>query len=399
MTSATPLAEFRCRTRLLFGKDSRFEIGHELRTMGASRPLVVTDRGVEESGVVDLCLTALRTSNTEPAGIYASVRQDAPIGCVDEAAAVGREHQADSVIAIGGGSVLDAAKAVCILLSEGEVSFRTYLTDSMGFAPQPTPLLPHIGVPTTAGTGAEVTWGAIYLDEENHQKCGYLHLYMSPDVAVLDPEFTVGLPPFITATTAFDAITHGIEGSTCLTATPLGDAVALQGIELLCGNLARVMEEPTNRGARLNMQIGASLTALAAVNYIGGVVHALSHTVGAVAGVPHGLGNALALPLGLRFNGPVYDFEKIVAIARAVGIKGSLPDSAESVANVVADAIEGLRASCGLPSNLRDAGYAVDGEKLEALATQALTDPETFGNPRPISGEDFVSLFRTLLGH
>jgi alcohol dehydrogenase class IV len=334
----------------------------------------------------------------QPVVVYASVRQDAPIACVDEAALLAREAGADCVISLGGGSVLDAAKAVCVLLTEGNSSFREHLPETMGFAKDPKPLLPHVGIPTTAGTGAEVTWGAIYFDEEGRRKCGYLHLFMSPDVAILDPEFTVGLPPFVTSTTAFDAITHGIEGSTCLTASPFGDAVALEGIRLLCANLPIVLERPSDLEARLRMQIGASLTASAAVNYIGGVVHALSHTVGARFGVPHGLGNALALPLGIRFNAPAYAPEKISLIARAVGIGDPLHEASECLAEGVAHALEELRAHCGLPRTLVESGYSMGDDDIEDLAEQALLDPEAFGNPRPIGAEDFRGLFEQLWG-
>lgn len=392
------LGEFRSRTRILYGRDSRYEVAHELRGLGGSRPFMVTDQGVQQAGLVDLCSEALAQGGMRPVAVYASVRQDSPIACVDEAARFARDAGADCVVALGGGSVLDAAKAVCILLSQGNSSFREHLPETMGFAKDPKPLLPHVGIPTTAGTGAEVTWGAIYLDEEGRRKCGYLHLLMSPDVAILDPAFTVGLPPFVTSTTAFDAITHGIEGATCLAASPFGDAVALEGIRLLCANLPIVLDRPSDLEARLRMQIGASLTALAAVNYIGGVVHALSHTVGAQFGVPHGLGNALALPLGIRFNASAYAPEKIGLIARAVGIRDALPKAAEAVAEAVALALEDLRADCGVPRTLLEAGYSIPSDDMVVLAEHALLDPETFGNPRPLEADDFRVLFENLSG-
>ena len=209
-----------------------------------------------------------------------------------------RETHCDAIIAVGGGSVLDTAKGVNILVSEGSNDLIKF----SGAGALKRPLKPLIAVPTTSGTGSEVTLVAVIADHEKQLKMLFTSNFLLPDVALLDSRMTMTLPPAITAATGMDAITHAIEAYTCLAKNPLSDSHAVRAIELISRNLLNVVKNPDDKEGRLSLAIGANLAGIAFSNSMVGMVHTLGHSVGAVCGAPHGSCMAVLLPYGLEYN-------------------------------------------------------------------------------------------------
>ena len=281
-------------TKIVFGVGRRVDVEMEMAGLGCSRALVVTDPGVMKAGLVEGVVKAL---GDRCVGVWSEVPQDTGVGIVNRAAAFAREAGADCVVSVGGGSVIDTGKGVCILLTEGGS-----LENFEGIQLLTRPQTPHIVIPTTAGTGSEVTCMAVILDERKGQKILIVEYFNTPRIAILDPKMTQKLPPLLTASTGMDAMTHAVEALQSLQREPIADGLAMQAIRLLYRHLPVCAKNGEDLAARGQVQLAATMAGWAFGNAMVGLVHAMAHSLGAIARVPHGIANGILLPHVMAFN-------------------------------------------------------------------------------------------------
>jgi len=374
------LFTFNTAPRIVFGPGCLAGIGQRLAAGGATRPFIVTDAGLVTLGLVEPLLVALGAAGLV-ASVYSGVQADPPEATVLEATAAARAAGADIVLGFGGGSSLDVAKLVALLAAT-----PTPLRDIYGVDRARGRRLPLTLVPTTAGTGSEVTPIAIVTTGQS-EKMGVVSPLLLPDLALLDPELTYGLPAAITAATGIDAMVHAIEAFTSISpnANPVSRALAREALRLLGGAiLPTVLHQ--DRAGRADMLLGSLLAGQAFANSPVAAVHALAYPIGGHLGVPHGLSNALVLPHVLRFNAPAASgaYAELAAIV--------FPHRAGAEAENFADALAELAAACGLPSRLRDVGARRD--QLDLLAGHAMKQQRLLvNNPRPLTLADARAIY------
>ncbi len=379
------------RPRILYAPAIRSEVGYEMGQLGGKKVMIFTDRGVREAGVTEMVVAAARKGGLQIAGIFDAILQDARIDIINQGAAFYREAGADSMIVVGGGSVMDTAKAVNIMIGQGEEDFQP-LADQAGLYEGAVPLPPHIAFPTTAGTGCEVTQAMVVLDTKALIKLSVTHPFCNADVAMLDPELTINLPARITAQTGMDVLTHAIEGISSRGAQPISDALGLHAIRLVFTNLPIVIEEPQNIEARGNILIASTMAAMCFINSMLGAVHATAHALGARYGIPHGLANAVMLPAVMAFNSEEIP-ERFLMIADAIGIDTRQLPPIEAAIQAVA-AVSKLKQDIGITETLADLGVPAAESDLRELAELAAGDGQISYNPRYLEEEDIMNLYR-----
>lgn len=390
--------EFCCRVKVLSGHNALEQIPGSLARMHAARPLIITDRGVSEAGLVDVVVQAIRDEVIIGA-IADDVPQDSSLEVVNRLAGVYRGSECDSIIAVGGGSVMDTAKGVNIIVSENADDLMKF----SGAGALKRALRPLVVIPTTSGTGSEVTLVAVVKDHERHLKMAFVSYFLLPDVAVLDSRMTLTLPPVITAATAMDAMSHAVEAYTGLAKNPLSDASALAAIDLISSNLMRVMGNPSDREGRLALANGATLAGAAFSNSMVGVVHTLGHATGSVCSVPHGVCMAIFLPYGLEYNmhkSARFTEELLLPLAGAETYAATPKHlRAERVVAYIRSMNQGLHeATDGRHARFlgeirdRDGRQMVPRERLEDIAEAALDDGSIFYNPEECDYDDFLMI-------
>jgi len=374
---------FTLPTRIVFALGSAREAGLELDRAGGTRCVLVTDRFLRER--TNMTSRVEAALGARLACVYDGVVPDAPVATVEEAAELARRHGADSVVSVGGGSALDTGKGVALLLAEGGPLAR-----HQGFQRVGRRIAPHVAVPTTAGTGSEVSYAFIVKDDAMHRKTLYCDHHFIPDVAILDPTLTSALPPRLTAATGLDALTHAIEALHSLQAEPIADALALHAIRLVRRALLRAVRDGGDLAARSDMLLAATLAGAAFSNAQVGLVHAMAHTVGASHGLHHGHANAICLPHVIVWNAE-FAPEPYVAAADAMGLGPFASD--RIAAHALAGALWDLASHCGLETSL--ASMQVAEEALGTLAEGTLSDGSIVYNPRPIrSADDVLPVWR-----
>lgn len=289
--------EFGCRTRIVSGDDALSALPGLLHGLHAERPLIVTDAGVMAAGLHSHVVDALSERITVGA-VEGDVPPDSDLVTVSRLARAYAANGCDSLIAVGGGSVIDTAKGVNVLVSENGRDLSAFA----GTGTLKRRLKPLIAVPTTSGTGSECTPVAVVTDHSKGEKKLLISRFLEPDAAVLDPRMTLSLPPAVTAATAMDAMAHAVEAYTCLAKNPVSDACAFQAVALISRYLLPVMEQPHQREGRLALAHAATLAGMAFSNSMVGMVHTLGHAVGARCQLPHGVCMAVLLPYGLEYN-------------------------------------------------------------------------------------------------
>jgi alcohol dehydrogenase class IV len=366
-------------TRVVYGDGAVKELPLELKRLGCERVVVVTDKVLREK--TDVVARVEKALGPRLAAIYDGVIPDTGVEVVDQGAAMAKKAGADGIVSVGGGSAIDTAKGMAIVLTEGG-SIRDH-QGSMRLTRRQTP---HLSIPTTAGTGSEVSVYIVVKDHEKHEKMLFMEERIIPDTAILDPQVTVGMPPLLTAATAMDAMTHSIESYTAANRNPISDASALHAIRLIARYLPAAIENGKDLVARGMLLIAANLGGQA-MNAAGvGLVHAMAHTVGARYGVHHGTGNAICLPYVMRFNNDELGARyRDVAEALGADVRG-FSDQAAGVA--AASAIAALNQRCGIPAKLRD--VKVPEGELEACAEQAITDGAIVYNGKFAADKDLV---------
>lgn len=374
---------YRNPTRIVYGENTANDVGLEVERLGGRRAVLITDQGVVRAGLASLVKEAL---GQKYAGIFDRCIQDSGVHIVNEAADFSREMGADLLVSLGGGSAIDTTKGVAILLKEGG-----QLQDYSGYRMLSRPQTPHIAIPTTAGTGSEVTYVAVIKDWENSAKILFCDEHITPDTAILDPLMTRGLPAQLTAATGMDALTHAVEAFQSLESEPLTDAMALHAIRLIIEYLPRCVEQGDDMVARGQQLLAASMASMAAGNAQYGLAHAMAHSAGALFGTPHGLANSILLPHVMLFN---LDrcAGRYARVALAMGLDTrSMSDTAAGEA--AAQAVWNFTGKMGVPQRLRDAGVPEGG--LKAAADLCLSDGAIVYNPRPVdSADQILQLYR-----
>ena len=289
--------EFCCAVKTIAGHKALEELPVLLSSMRAVKPMIITDRGVSGAGLVDTVVEVM-AGKIALGPVADDVPPDSDLKVVTRLASVFQEQGCDSIVAIGGGSVLDTAKAINILVSHGSDDLMAF-TGANSLKKRLNPL---IAVPTTAGTGSEVTIVSVIADHEKRRKMLFTSSFLLPDAAIIDSRMTLTLPPHITAPTAMDALSHAVEAYICLAKNPLSDAHAFEAIELISTHLLNTVKNPQDREGRLALAIAATLAGIAFSNSMVGMVHTLGHSVGSVCHVPHGTCMAILLPYGLEYN-------------------------------------------------------------------------------------------------
>ncbi len=381
----TDFFEFFTPTRLMAGAGLADSIGQEVRNMGLSRCFIVTDRAIRKMHIFDKVIVSLNESGVRVVGIFDEVVPDSEVGLVERGAAVTREAGPDFILALGGGSSIDTAKAINIIFTNGGS-----LLNYEGFGLLSAPLTPLVAVPTTAGTGSEVTQFAVIKDDSRRAKLSFLSPYLMPRLAVLDPELTLGMPQELTATTGMDALTHAVEAHLSGAANPVASGLALQAVGLIFDFLPVAVRNGGDIEARHAMLVASTMAGIAFNSAMVGIVHAMAHACGGLYDVPHGLANAILLPRGMEYNLP-FVVRKLADIARAAGVP-DIGQPPEEYANQAVIAVEELCKKCGIYRNLSDAGVPQDG--LEQVAELAAVDGAIFTNPRPAEPEDILEILK-----
>jgi len=369
-------------TKVIFGQGSIAELPMEVNALG-QKAFLVTDAGLIETGLVDQVKKQL---GDLLAGVYADVPQDSGMEIVDRGAQQALSAGAEVVVSLGGGSVIDTAKGMCIVMKEGGS-----LRDFEGMQMLTRPQIPHVAIPTTSGTGSEVTSGAVVLDKKQGQKIIIFEYFNTPRTAILDPCMTANLPADLTAATGMDAMTHAVESYVAQARNPISDAAALHAIKLIVKYLPPAVANGADLVARGQMQIAALLAGWAFSNAMVGLVHAMAHSLGAVCRIPHGLANGILLPHVMRYN--LDDLpDRFADIAETLGVVAGDMDIAGR-AMAAADKMQAFARSLGLNQRLKDLN--VTEEQLRACAELSLGDGSIIYNPRLVmDAEDVLSVYR-----
>ncbi|MFB4212378.1 iron-containing alcohol dehydrogenase [Shouchella sp. JSM 1781072] len=381
--------QFLSKTAITFGSGSSQLLAEELTKRGLQKPLLLTDNGLIESGLVKAISKVLENSNIA-FKLFSDIPPNPPSTVVHTVVDQINQNGCDAIIALGGGSVIDTAKAASVLsMHDGDIleyeSTRSFSK----------PGLPLLVIPTTSGTGSEVTMWSVITDETKKRKASIGSPFMFPDLALVDPLLLHGLPPHLTAATGMDALTHAIEGYTSIHSlngkAPLTDAILLQAIRLLSASLRQAVSQGTNALAREQTMAGSLLAGIAFQNVGLGNAHALAHALGGRIGIPHGVANAIALPEVMMFNlRACPDRFKEIAAALDENVTGL---STIAAAERAVEAVRQLRLDLEIPTL---STYNVQETEWEALAVEAFQDMNRFTNPRQTSQDQLLALYKQM---
>lgn len=372
-----------------FGPGARKELPEVLSRMGVKKALVTSDKGLIKVGTTKMVTDVLDEMGF-PYEIYSEIKPNPTVTNVKQGVDAFKASGADCIIAIGGGSSMDTAKGIGIVANNPEFGDIVSLE---GCAPTKNKSVPIIALPTTAGTGAEVTINYVIIDEERQAKMVCVDPNDIPAVAIVDPELMYSLPKGLTAATGMDALTHAIEGYITKGAWIMSDMYELQAIKMIAENLPIAVDEPTNPVGREGMALAQYIAAQAFSNVGLGLVHGMAHPMGSLHDIPHGVANALLLPTIMEFNMPTR-IEKYGVIAQHMGVdtNGMTPEEA---AQAAVDAVRALSVRVGIPQHLSEIG--ITEADIPALAAQAITDVCTPGNPRDVTEAEIIELYKKVL--
>ena len=383
--------EFQNAVKLLCGELSLERIPNELQHLNAKRPLVLSDAILAKIGTMAQVTSAMEAEGVAAAAVFTDIPVDSSLAVVNRIAAFYREQNCDSIVAIGGGSVIDTAKGVRLVLSQDtddifSISGLENVTNGKH--------IPFVVVPTTAGTGSECTGVAVIKNDANGVKMEFLSPFVEPDVAVIDPRMTLGLPPKATASTGMDALCHAVEACTCLQANPLSTAYGTAAIKLIAENLEMSTSNGKDKKARFNMALASTMAGIAFSNSMVGAVHAIGHALGGVCGVPHAVAMTILLPHVMRYN-LCHSAEDYAALLPwLVGMDAAMSTPAEKRAEAAITAIEELgrklNAICGLPLSLSEAGVSKDA--FAKVSEFAVNDGALIVNPRAASEDEVMEI-------
>jgi len=372
-----------------FGPGAREVLPKEAARLGLHKAFVATDKDLLRFGVAEKVLEVLRNAGI-PYEVFSEIKPNPTVNNVKAGVKAFADSGADFIVAIGGGSSMDTAKAIGIITNNPEFSDVVSLE---GVADTKKKSVPVIALPTTAGTAAEVTINYVITDEVNQKKMVCVDPNDIPAIAIVDAELMYTLPKSLTASTGLDALTHAIEGLITKGAWEMSDMFEIKAIEMITRYLETAVNEPTNAEARNGMAVAQYIAGMAFSNVGLGVVHGMAHPLGAIFDIPHGVANALLLPLIMEFNAPAA-LDKFGLIAKAMGVyeEGM---TKEEAAQAAVDAVRQLSIRVGIPQHLSELG--IKESDLERLAESAMADVCTPGNPREVSKEIILDLYKKAL--
>jgi alcohol dehydrogenase len=381
-------SSFNIPSSVIIGGGASAELLPQLRRLGAKRVLVVTDAFMVKSGVVARLLAPLQENGMEIA-VFDGVQPDPTVQNVRDGLALYRSSGAEAVVAIGGGSPLDAGKAISILTTNPEP-----LADYMGYHKIPKAGAPLLAIPTTAGTGSEVTKVAVITDTERDVKMMILDQHLLPVVALVDYELTLSMPAPLTAHVGVDTLTHGIEAYVSRKASEMTDPIALSCIRLAATHLVKAWEEPGNLAAREGMMLSATQGGMAFANSSVCLVHGMSRPLGLLFHIPHGLSNAMLLPAVTRFSLAGAE-SRYATVARTMGLCAANASDASAAASLV-EGLEKLNARLEVPRirDFKGATLEVFESALEKMASDALASGSPANNPVVPTAPEIVQLYR-----
>ena len=372
-----------------FGPGARKELPGVVARLGYKKALVVTDKGLMKFGVAKMVLDVLDEAAI-PYEIYDEVKPNPTVTNVKMGVEACKKAEADFIIAIGGGSSMDTAKGIGIICNNPEFSDVISLE---GVADTKKKTVPIIALPTTAGTAAETTINYVIIDEEKQKKMVCVDPNDIPAVAIIDAELMYSLPKSLTAATGMDAMTHAIEGLITKGAWELSDMFEIKAIEMIHKYLPIAVNEPTNPVGRDGMAVAQYVAGMAFSNVGLGVDHGMAHPLSALHDIPHGVACAMLLPTVMKFNAPAA-LPKYVDIAKALGVyKDGMTQ--QEAADAACTEIDNLSSLVGIPTHLSELG--ITEKDIDALADQAIVDVCTPGNPREVTRDDIVALYKQIL--
>lgn len=372
-----------------FGPGARKELPGVVARLGYKKALVVTDKGLMKFGVAKMVLDVLDEAAI-PYEIYDEVKPNPTVTNVKMGVEACKKAEADFIIAIGGGSSMDTAKGIGIICNNPEFSDVISLE---GVADTKKKTVPIIALPTTAGTAAETTINYVIIDEEKQKKMVCVDPNDIPAVAIIDAELMYSLPKSLTAATGMDAMTHAIEGLITKGAWELSDMFEIKAIEMIHKYLPIAVNEPTNPVGRDGMAVAQYVAGMAFSNVGLGVDHGMAHPLSALHDIPHGVACAMLLPTVMKFNAPAA-LPKYVDIAKALGVYEDGMTQQEA-ADAACTEIDNLSRLVGIPTHLSELG--ITEKDIDALADQAIVDVCTPGNPREVTRDDIVALYKQIL--
>lgn len=372
-----------------FGPGSRSVLPEVVGRLGKSKAMVVTDAGLVKFGVAKM-VTDILDAGGIPYEVFSDVKPNPTVTNVKNGIAAFKASGADLLIAVGGGSAIDTAKAIGIVSNNPEFSDIVSLE---GVAPTKNKSVPIVALPTTAGTAAETTINYVIIDEEKRKKMVCVDPNDIPAVAIIDAELMYSLPKGLTAATGMDALTHAIEGYITRGAWELSDMFEIEAIRMISRHLPKAVDNPKDAEARNGMAVAQYVAGMAFSNVGLGLVHGMAHPMGSLFDVPHGVANALLLPVVMEFNMPAC-LDKYPEIARAMGVD-TAGMSREEASQAAVDAVRALSVKVGIPQHLSELG--ISESDIPALADQALADVCTPGNPREVTLDDIKALYAKVL--
>lgn len=370
---------------IAYGAGRLADIGNLCQALAVKHPLIVTDAGSHQLPFITQAVVSMQSAGLDPS-VFHAISPNPRDDEIEAGCELYRGGQHDAIVAIGGGSAMDGGKAIALTANSGVALWDFDYTKATPKIPQDRPFPTLITIPTTAGTGAETESTAMVTHTEKGMKFCLAHTDLKPALALLDPELTVGLPKNLTAWTGVDALVHAIEAYLVPSFNPLCDGMALEGLAMVWQWLPTAVNEPQNLDARSGMLVGSCLAGISFIKGLG-LVHAISHMVGAEYDTHHGLTNAIALPAVLRFNLPGQE-HKVAVMARAM----DLPD--QSIEGFI-NAIESLLDDLDIPKSLNEIGVPVD--CVNRIAEKAAQDDAADTNPRSATIEELRTLTATII--
>ena len=375
--------DFVLPTKIIFGPGTAGQTARELASLGGKRPIVITDKGIAAAGLLDRIIKPLRDADISYT-VFDGVEPNPKDKNVEEGAKNARAFGADSIIAVGGGSAIDCAKSVGVLLAHGAEHIKPYEGKTAATKPQP----PFVAIPTTAGTGSEITFSSVITDTENGYKMTVKSPFTAAKTALCDPELTMSMPAQLTAATGVDALTHAIEGFTANCGEPLADATALYAVELIWQYLAQSVKNGNDFNARSGMLMGSILAGIAFSHADVGSVHCIAESLGGMYDLQHGVCNAVLLPYVMEYNMD-YCTERYARVARAMGYNYTTDREG---ADLAVENVKRLVKEIGLP---KFSSFDVDPGSFVTLAAMSVRNTSNASNPRPMAEQDYVKVLET----
>lgn len=373
-------------TQIQFGTGAISNLAETVKSFNGSNVFLVVDPGLVEAGLISLITAPLKKAKI-PFTVYDNIDPEPGLKLADKGTKIAKKAKCDCVVGVGGGSAMDVAKAIAILLTNGGKA-----VDYLGLGLIKKPGVPKIMVPTSSGTGAEVTFTAVFINEKTGSKGGMNGDPLYPDATILDPELTMSLPPHVTAFTGIDALTHALEAYTSTQAHTISEMYSLEAITLIADNLPAAYANGENIEARSAMLMGSLLGGKALATAGVGLVHAMAYPMGGMFGIPHGLANAVLLPYVVDYN-LIGDMEKFAVLARVLGQNTDDLTLRES-ASLCVDALFNLNDDVGIPATLKDLDIPFDAIPEMAEIALTVTRPVE-NNPRKPNLKEVIAIYET----